>query len=67
MVVEELMKKKKIWKNENTSNQWKLENLTELKKRLNEWQLEAFNASYKSKKDSGLSLIKKKLLEFRKN
>ena len=58
---------KKIWKNENTSNQWKLENLAELKKRLNEWQLEAFNASYKSKKDSGLSLIKKKLLEFRKN
>ena len=58
---------KNIWKNENTSNQWKLENLTELKKRLNEWQLEAFNASYKSKKDSGLSLIKKKLLESRKN
>ena len=25
---------KNIWKNENTSNQWKLENLTELKKRL---------------------------------
>ena len=37
---------KKMWKDENTSNNWKISNLQELKKRLNGWQLEAFNASY---------------------
>jgi len=56
---------KKIWKDENTSKQWKLNNIEELKNRLNGWQLDAFNESYKSKQDSGLSLIKKKLLESR--
>ena len=50
---------------ENTSDEWKLNNIEELKKRLNGWQREAFEASYKSKQDSGLSLIKKKLLEAR--
>jgi len=58
---------KKIWKDENTSKQWKLNNIEELKNRLNGWQLDAFNESYKSKQDSGLSLIKKKLLESRNN
>jgi len=58
---------KKIWKDENTTNDWKLSNIEELKSRLNGWQLEAFNESYKSKQDSGLSLIKKKLLESRNN
>ena len=56
---------KKLWKDENTSDEWKLNNIEELKKRLNGWQREAFEASYKSKQDSGLSLIKKKLLEAR--
>lgn len=58
---------KKLWKDENTSNEWKLNNIEVLKKRLSGWQLEAFNESYKSKKDNGLSLIKKKLLESRNN
>ena len=58
---------KKIWKDENTTNDWKLSNIEELKSRLNGWQLEAFNESYKSKQDSGLSLIKKKFLESRNN
>ncbi len=56
---------KKLWKDENTSEEWKLNNIEELKERLNGWQREAFEASYKSKKDTGLSLIKKKLLEAR--
>ena len=56
---------KKTWKDENTTNEWKLSNIEELRSRLNGWQLEAFNESYKSKLDSGLSLIKKKLLESR--
>ena len=56
---------KKTWKDENTTNEWKLSNIEELRSRLDGWQLEAFNESYKSKLDSGLSLIKKKLLESR--
>ena len=58
---------KKIWKDENTTNEWKLNNIEEIRSRLDGWQLEAFNESYKSKQDSGLSLIKKKLLESRDN
>ena len=55
------------WKDENTTNEWKSNNIKELKNRLDGWQLEAFNESYKSKQESGLSLIKKKLLESRNN
>ena len=58
---------KKTWKDENTTNEWKLSNIEELRSRLDGWQLEAFNESYKSKQDSGLSLIKKKLLKSRNN
>ena len=58
---------KKNWKDENTSNEWKLKNIEELRNRLDGWQLEAFNESYKSKQETGLSLIKKKLLESRNN
>lgn len=57
---------KKIWKDENTSNEWKLHNIENLKSRLSDWQLNAFIESYKSKKNSGISLIKKKLLETKK-
>ena len=60
-------KEKDIWKDENTSNEWKLKNIDELRSRLDGWQLEAFNESYKSKQETGLSLIKKKLLESRNN
>ena len=58
---------KKAWKDENTTNEWKLNNIQELRGRLDGWQLEAFNKSYKSKQESGLSLIKKKLMESRNN
>ncbi len=58
---------KKTWKDENTTNEGKLSNIEELRSRLGGWQLEAFNESYKSKQNSGLSLIKKKLLESRNN
>ena len=58
---------KKTWKDGNTTNEWKLSNIEELRSRLGGWQLEAFNESYKSKQESGLSLIKKKLLESRNN
>ena len=52
-----------IWKDENTNNEWKLQNLQELKNRLSNWQLEAFEKSYQSKIETGLSLIKKKILD----
>ena len=58
---------KNTWKNENTSNEWKIKNLEDLKNRLSDWQLKAFEESYKSKVETGLSLIKKKLLEKTKN
>ncbi len=58
---------KNTWKDENTSNEWKINNLEDLKNRLSDWQLKAFEESYKSKIETGLSLIKKKLLEKSKN
>ena len=60
-------KDKKAWKDENTSNEWKLKNIEEIRNRLNGFVLEAFNKSYKSKQETGLSLIKKKLLDSRSN
>jgi len=52
---------KKLWKLEDTSNQWKIDNLTSIQKRLAGWQLESFKDSYKHKTESGISLFKKSL------
>ena len=49
---------KQVWKDENTSNQWKLDNVESLQKRMQGWQLETFNQSYEFKKEKGMSLIK---------
>ena len=51
---------KKIWKNENTNDEWKKKNLDEIKKRLNGWQLESFLESYENKISKGISLYKEK-------
>ena len=53
---------KKLWKLEDTTNQWKSANLTDIQKRLSGWQLESFKDSYKYKKENGISLFKKKNL-----
>ena len=53
---------KKIWKLENTSDDWKQTNLFEIKKRLSGWQLESFEESYNHKIKNGISLFKKSLL-----
>ena len=53
---------KKLWKLENTSEQWKKGNLLDIKKRLTGWQLESFQDSYKHKMENGISLFKKNLL-----
>ena len=52
---------KKLWKLENTSNQWKKDNLNNIQMRLSGWQLESFNDSYKHKIENGISLFKKSL------
>ena len=51
---------KNIWKEENTTNQWKEKNLIELKKRMTGWQLSTFKESYNYKLKEGVSLFKKK-------
>ena len=54
---------KKLWKDESTKNQWKDENLKMIINRMQGWQLEAFKESYDHKKNKGVSLFKKNLLE----
>ncbi|MDC0436723.1 DUF1289 domain-containing protein [Candidatus Pelagibacter sp.] len=51
---------KKMWKNQETSDKWKKENLINIQKRLTGWQLESFKDSYKNKIENGISLFKKK-------
>ena len=41
---------KKIWKDINTSNDWKGRNLQKIQSRLSGWQLETFKTSYVNKK-----------------
>ena len=52
---------KKMWKNKDTSDKWKKENLIEIQKRLTGWQLKSFQESYKHKIENGISLFKKNL------
>ena len=56
-------KEKKLWKNENTNNKWKSENLELIVSRMKGWQLEAFKESYNHKVSNGISLFKKNFLE----
>ena len=54
---------KKLWKDENTKNQWKIENLKLITSRMQGWQRETFKESYDHKKNKGMSLFKKNQLE----
>ena len=54
---------KKIWKEENTTNDWKIENLKKIVLRMKGWQLETFNESYKHKVKEGISIYKKSIIE----
>ena len=54
---------KRQWKAENVTNTWKEENLKTIVTRMEGWQLETFKESYNHKKNKGISLFKKKLLE----
>ena len=54
---------KKIWKDEKTNEEWKKKNLEILVSRMKGWQLNTFRESYEHKKNKGVSLFKKNLLE----
>tara|TARA_B100001175_G_C19165388_1_gene474922 strand:+ start:129 stop:347 length:219 start_codon:yes stop_codon:yes gene_type:complete len=54
---------KKTWKLDNTTDDWKLNNLKNIRKRLSGWQLESFNDSYKFKEKNGISLFKKNVIK----
>tara|TARA_Y100000590_G_C15313482_1_gene861069 strand:+ start:114 stop:362 length:249 start_codon:yes stop_codon:yes gene_type:complete len=54
---------KKNWKNEKTTDDWKKNNLVEIQKRMNGWQLESFKESYEFKCKNGMSLFKKENLK----
>lgn len=50
---------KKIWKDQQTTEEWKKNSLNEITKRMSGWQLESFKESYDHKVKNGISLFKK--------
>ena len=52
---------KKTWKLEETTEDWKSNNIIIIKKRLSGWQLKSFEESYTYKIKNGISLFKKSL------
>ena len=54
---------KKIWKDEQTTEEWKKNNLKEITKRMSGWQLESFKESYRYKINNGISLFKKSSIQ----
>ena len=52
---------KKLWKDEKTKEDWKFNNLKQIKTRMSGWQLKTFEESYKHKTVHGISLFKKSL------
>ena len=53
---------KKLWKDENTLEDWKIKNLEEISSRMQGWQLETFKESYQHMIDQGISLFMKNQL-----
>ena len=54
---------KRLWKQEETTDEWKKENLNDIEKRLTGWQLKSFKESYSYKIKNGMSLFKKNLIK----
>ena len=50
---------KKIWKDQQTTEEWKKNSLNEITKRMSGWQLESYKGSYEHKVKNGISLFKK--------
>ena len=57
---------KKNWKNPETPNSWKEQNLKDIQNRMNGWQLDSFLESYNYKTKNGISLIKKRKIDEQK-
>jgi len=55
-----------LWKNNDTTDKWKLNNLKDIQDRMNYQTLKIFKESYKFKLKNGISLIKKKKLNEQK-
>ena len=59
-------KEKILWKDKNTTDEWKTTNLIIIQKRMNTSMLKNFKESYEFKIKNGISLIKKKKLDEQK-
>ena len=59
-------KEKILWKDKNTTDEWKTTNLIVIQKRMNTSILKNFKESYEFKIKNGISLIKKKKLDEQK-
>ena len=59
-------KEKILWKDKNTTDEWKTNNLIVIQKRMNTSMLKNFKESYEFKIKNGISLIKKKKLDEQK-
>ena len=55
-----------IWKDKETTNEWKINNINKIQKRMTRWQLKNFKESYDFKIKNGISLAKKKKLDAEK-
>ncbi len=55
------IEERNIWKQPKTTDEWKMNNLQNIRERLEGWQLKSFNESYEYKIKNGISLFKKKL------
>ena len=59
-------KEKILWKDKNTTDEWKKTNLIVIQKRMDDLTLKSFKESYEFKIKNGISLIKKKKLDEQK-
>ena len=59
-------KEKILWKDKNTTDEWKTTNLIIIQKRMNTSMLKNFKESYEFKLKNGISLIKKKKIDEQK-
>ena len=55
-----------LWKDKDTTNKWKLNNLKDIQDRMDDQTLKIFKESYDFKLKNGISLIKKKKLNEQK-
>ena len=59
-------KEKILWKDKNTSDEWKYNNIKDIQSRMDEQTIKNFKESYEFKLKNGISLIKKKKLDEQK-